>query len=396
MRDENATDEGLPFDPLDSSPAPNRRSLLWGAAALGAATLAPSVAPSASPTATASATPSAAAPSPAAASAPPASTDTRIPDGRIDVHHHAIPAAAHQWMVDHGLLPPVGGPPWANWTPESSLQIMDETGVAASVLSGPAPSEFLTSLTPAQIQESTRIGNDALGQVINDHPTRFGFFAAAPVTNVDVALNEVAYALDTLHADGVVLSMHAGGQYLGDPVFDPLLAELNRRHAVAFTHPYNLPGCAGAPVADFLVDFLADTTRAAVKMLLAGVFDRFPNIQFILPHGGGLFPLLASRLQLGSYLGAGVSQAVATRAIRRCWYDSAAPISPGATPSLLATVGAEKLLFGSDFPASTADGARLNARAIDTDPALGPLVRRQINRENARRLLPALAQRIGG
>jgi len=388
VRDENAIDESQPFQGLDS-PAPHRRSLLWGAAAVGAATLATSVAATASAAATPSpaATPSAAAPSPA----PAANTN-----GRIDVHHHAIPPAAHQWMVDHGLLPPVGGPPWANWTAESSLQIMDETGVAAAVLSGPAPSEFLTSLTPAQIAESTRVGNDALGQVISDHPTRFGFFAAAPLANVDVALTEIGYSLDTLHADGVVLSMHAGGQYLGDPAFDPILAELDRRHAVVFTHPYNLPACSGAPVPAFLVDFLADTTRAAVKMLLAGVFDRYPNISFILPHGGGFFPLLAGRLQLGSYLGVGVSQAVAIRAIRRCWYDSAAPISPGATPSLLAAVGAEKLLFGSDFPASTADGARLNAQAIDTDPALSPGIRRKINRENARRLLPALSQRIGG
>ncbi|WP_045878468.1 amidohydrolase family protein [Pseudofrankia sp. DC12] len=395
MRDENAIDESQPFEVLDS-PAPHRRSLLWGAAALGAATLAPSVAQTASAAAPSAAAAPGSAESPSAAAPSPAPAANANANGRIDVHHHAIPPAAHQWMVDHGLLPPAGGPPWANWTVESSLQIMDETGVAAAVLSGPAPSEFLTSLTPAQIAESTRVGNDALGEVIRDHPARFGFFAAAPLANVDVALNEIGYALDTLHADGVVLSMHAAGQYLGDPAFDPILAELDRRHAVAFTHPYNLPGCSGAPVADFLADFLADTTRAAVKMLLAGVFDRYPNISFILPHGGGFFPLLASRLQLGSYLGAGVSQAVAARSIRRCWYDSAAPISPGATPSLLATVGAEKLLFGSDFPASTADGARLNARAIDTDPALSPGIRRQINRENARRLLPALAQRIGG
>jgi 6-methylsalicylate decarboxylase len=384
VRDENVIEDSQPSAPLDIPlPAPlHRRSVLWGAAALGATTLA-------------AATPSAAAPTPAAAPPPAPPARPGPPGGRIDVHHHAIPPVARQWMVDHGLLPPVGGPPWANWTVDQSLAIMDETGVAAAVLSGPAPSEFQAALTQAQIAESTRIGNDALADVIRTYPARFGLFAAAPLSNVDVALAEIAYAYDTLHADGISLNMHASGHYLGDPAFDPVLAELDRRHAVVFTHPFNLPGCAGAPVADFLVDFLADTTRAAVKMLLAGTLDRFPNIQFILPHGGGYFPLMAARLQLGAYLGAGIGQATAAKAIRRMWYDSAMPISPGFTPSLLAAAGVEKLMFGSDFPASTADGARLNARAIDTDPALNPATRRLVNRENARRLLPALAQRMG-
>ena len=394
MRDENenATDEGGPLDLLDPSPAPtalktSRRSVLWGAAALGATTLA----------ATASASPALAAdPAAAADDATAGGGGGAAGSGRIDVHHHAIPPQARQWMVDHGLLPPAGGPPWANWTVDSSLAIMDELGIGAAVLSGPAPSEFLANLSPADLQQSTRIGNDALAQVIHDHPSRFGLFAAAPMGNVDVALGEIAYSLDTLHADGVSLNMHAAGQYLGDPMFEPILAELDRRHAVVFTHPYNLPGCGAAPVADFLVDYLADTTRAAVKMLLGGALDRYPNISFILPHGGGYFPLLAGRLQENAYLGAGVTQATAAQAIKRFWYDSAMPISPGATPSLLAAVGSDRLLLGTDFPASTADGARLNVHAIDADPALNANTRRQLNRDNARRLLPALAARMGG
>jgi predicted TIM-barrel fold metal-dependent hydrolase len=383
VRDENDTNGEQPFDPAPV-PTPHRRMVLWGAAAVGAATAAPTVAQAASPTP--------AAPAPAV----PAAPDSLHGAGRIDVHHHAMTPAGRQWLVDHGLLPPVGGPPWATWSVDSSIQIMDATGVSAAVLSGPAPSEFLQNVSPADLATSTRIGNDALAEVVKDYPTRFGFFAAAPLVNVDVALSEISYALDTLHADGVSLNMHASGQYLGDPTFDPVLAELNRRGTVVFTHPYNLPGCGAAPVADFLVDFLADTTRAATKMLLAGTLDRYPNISFILPHGGGYFPLLASRLQLGSYLGAGVDAGTATKAIKKLWYDSALPISPGYTPSLLATAGVEKLLYGSDFPASTADGAKLNARALDADPALGPAGRRLVNRDNARRLLPALAQRMGG
>ncbi|WP_076813508.1 amidohydrolase family protein [Pseudofrankia asymbiotica] len=383
MRHVNDAGDGQAPDDLDVSANPNRRTAVLGAAALGAAALTP----------TAFQVTSAAAADPP--SADTASSGTFNSAGRIDVHQHANPPASRQWLIDHGLLPPSGGPPWAQWDLASTLQIMDQTGVAAAVLSGPVPAEFLSGLTADLIREMTRIGNDGLAEVVRSQPKRFGFFAYLPLTQVDIALEAAAYALDTLKADGVSVNMHAAGLYLGDPSFDPVLAELNRRKAVVFTHPFNLAGCGGTPVAEFLVDFLADTTRAAVKMVLAGTLTRFPDIRWILPHGGGFFPYMAGRLQLGTYLGAGVDEATAVRALKRFYYDTAMPTSPHATPSLLAAAGADRILYGSDWPAATADGARLNARAIDTDPFLDAATRRRVNRENAQRLLPALARRMG-
>jgi len=368
------TGEGQPPGKQDISAKPNRRTAVLGAAALGAAAL--------TPTALGATAASAAGPGPG-------------PGGRIDVHQHATAPAGRQWLVDHGLLPPSGGPPWAQWDLPSTLGIMDETGISAAVLSGPVPAEFLVGLTPAQLRDMTKVGNESLADVVRSHPDRFGFFGYLPLTNVDIALEALAYALDTLKADGVAVNLHAAGLYLGDPSFDPVLAELNRRKAVLFTHPFNLAGCGGAPVAEFLVDFLTDTTRAAVKMVLAGTPTRFPDLKVILPHGGGFFPYMAGRLQLGTYLGAGVSESVAARSLRRFYYDTAMPVSPHATPSLLAGVGGERILFGSDWPAATADGARLNAHALDNDPFLDPATRRRINRDNALTLLPALAHRMG-
>ncbi|WP_007517766.1 amidohydrolase family protein [Pseudofrankia saprophytica] len=379
MRHANDVGEDQVPDHLVVSPRPNRRTAVLGAAALGAAALAPSALQTASASA-----------STTASSASGASNSA----GRIDVHQHAMTPAGRQWLIDHGLLPPSGGPPWAQWDLDSTLQIMDETGIAAGVLSGPVPSEFLAGLTADQIREMTKVGNESLAEVVRGHPKRFGFFGFLPLNQVDVALEAAAYALDTLKADGVAVNLHSAGLYLGDPSFDPVLAELNRRKAVVFTHPFNLAGCGGAPVAEFLVDFLTDTTRAAVKMVLNGTLTRFPDLKLILPHGGGFFPYMAGRLQLGTYLGAGVDEATAVRSVKRFFYDTAMPTSPHATPSLLAGAGGDRILFGSDWPAATADGARLNARAVDTDPFLDQATRRRVNRENAQRLLPALARRM--
>lgn len=326
----------------------------------------------------------------------PADTDGNptATGGRIDVHHHVVTPPARAWLVERGLMPPVGGPPWARWSLESTFEVMAAAGIAVGILSAPTPTETITSLDDAAAAEFARITNDSTAELVRDHPTRFGFFAYLPLSHPDVVLAEIDYALGTLGADGVVLTNHARSAYLGDPTFEPVFAELDRRGAVAFTHPFNLPDCRPSSVPTFLVDFLADTTRAAVNMVMTGTLDRYPNVKIILPHGGGFFPYMAGRLQLGAHLRAGVDSATAARSLRRFYYDTAMPTSPHATPSLLAAVGAERLLFGSDWPAATADGAVYNARALDADPALDESTRHLVTRENALKLLPNVARRL--
>ncbi|MDR3530902.1 MAG: amidohydrolase family protein [Rhodopila sp.] len=98
--------------------------------------------------------------------------------------------------------------------------------------------------------------NEYAAKVVADHPGRFGFYATLTLPDVDGALAEAAYALDTLHADGVVLHAHSKGTYLGDPRFDPLMDELNRRKAVVFAHPSTLPGDTVPGIPAYVADLL--------------------------------------------------------------------------------------------------------------------------------------------
>ena len=88
--------------------------------------------------------------------------------------------------------------------------------------------------------------NEYSAEVVAARPERFGFFATLTLPDVEGALAEARYALDTLLADGIVLLANNDGRYLGDPGFEPLLEFLHHRRAVVFIHPGELPGSGGA------------------------------------------------------------------------------------------------------------------------------------------------------
>jgi predicted TIM-barrel fold metal-dependent hydrolase len=103
--------------------------------------------------------------------------------------------------------------------------------------------------------------NEFCAELIREHSGRFGAFATLPVPDIDAALKELAYSLDELHLDGVVLLTNYDGYYLGDPKFDTLFAELNRRKAVVFVHPQSPPAAANSHLGlpEAMLDVCFDT-----------------------------------------------------------------------------------------------------------------------------------------
>ena len=90
--------------------------------------------------------------------------------------------------------------------------------------------------------------NEIGRRAVVDHPGRFGLFAALPLPDVDAAIAEIAHCCDHLDVDGFALLTNVGGTYLGDPSFEPVFRELNRR-ARAGVHPPDVAGVLGAHVA---------------------------------------------------------------------------------------------------------------------------------------------------
>ena len=218
-----------------------------------------------------------------------------------------------------------------------------------------------------------------------------------PLPDIDAALEELEYALDTLKLDGVVLISSLGGKYLVDPGQVELFEELNRRKAAVFIHPY-VPPQAEPPlpsVPAFLMEFVFETTRAVAGLLFSGTLERCPDIRSILSHAGGTVPYLVWRMSLGQYLPHlqdKVPQGVETY-LRNLYYDIALSASPHALRSLQECVHDSHILFGSDFPLAPEPVTEASIQALEDYEGFDDRALSAVYSENAAALFPRLKRK---
>lgn len=116
-----------------------------------------------------------------------------------------------------------------------TLEMMARNGIAAAITSISSPGVYFGDANFAK--DLARRCNELSARLVSDHPDRFGFFAILPLPDTEAAIKEAQYALDTLNADGVILLASTGGKFLGDPDFEELMDELNRRQTIIFYIP---------------------------------------------------------------------------------------------------------------------------------------------------------------
>ena len=303
---------------------------------------------------------------------------------RIDIHHHIMPPNYVAELRKRGM----GGAP--AWSPQRSIEDMDQNGIATSVVALMQPGAYFNDRDFDR--RMAREANEYAAQMARDFPGRFGSFATLPLADVDGSLREIDYAFGTLRADGIGLMTSYGDRYLGDPHFAPVWDELNRRGAVIYTHPL-LPSCCRNPIAGLppsAIEYGTDTTRTAASLLFTGTAYRYPNIKWILSHSGGTLPFLWSRFTRQENDMKDAAKKVLPDGVRaqaqRFYYDTAQGHHEGAIAALRALIPVSQIMYGSDFPyrpgAEVTGG--LNAREFSRDE------RRAIERGNALRILPGL------
>ena len=304
---------------------------------------------------------------------------------RIDIHHHIVPPS---YAAD---LKRLGGGGAPKWSPHMSIEDMDKNGIATSVVALMQPGAFLGDMPTDQ--RLARESNEYAAQMARDYPGRFGSFATLPLMDVAGSLREIAYAFDTLKADGIGLMTSYGDKYLGDKHFWPIWEELNRRKAVIYTHPLMAACCRnlveGLPNSS--LEFATDTSRTIASLLFSGAANRFPDIRWIWSHSGGTLPFLWSRFtrqetDMKDKAKLVLPQGVLSE-VQKFYYDTAQGHHEGAMAALRVLVPASQILFGTDYPYRPGEEVRQGL----ADRSFTASERHAIDRGNALRLMPQLA-----
>jgi aminocarboxymuconate-semialdehyde decarboxylase len=312
--------------------------------------------------------------------------------GLIDLHHHVVPPALAQALatqIGSGGTAGLSMPPWSR---EGMVSFMDGNGVAVAVASTGFGVHFGDDRRAAEL---ARRCNDYVAELVRDRPDRFGGFGVLPLPSVDEALTELDRIHDELGLDGVMLSTNYAGVYLGDPAFDRVFDALQARGATVFVHPTESPDAAAHAlgVPDFLIDYVADTTRAVTRLHYSNTFARTPDVKYVLSHAGGTVPYIVQRFDLLDSLPAvpgGEQRGSAREQFRRLYWDTAIAFQQPVLGLVRDVIGLDRVVFGSDTPYAPGQ-SEAGAAAVRGADYLTADERAAIGWRNAQHLLPRLA-----
>jgi aminocarboxymuconate-semialdehyde decarboxylase len=326
--------------------------------------------------------------------------------GLIDVHTHILSQAWVDLLTAHGAhryriardaegrrVIMRGGARFMSLTdamfdPEMRLRAMDEVDVEIEILSYTCPNAYWAEGPVAQ--QVVRVMNDHLAEVCGRWPRRFRGLGSLPMQDVDLALEELDRCVDQLGLVGVIILANVNDVLLDDARFEPIWAELNGRRLPVLLHPTVPPGFDAMGMDDFglvaSLGFMVDTTLAVTRMVLAGVFERYPDWPLIVGHAGATLPFIAGRLDQCHRFIPDTRQVISeppSHYLRRLHYDTVT-YDTDALHLACRLAGPDRLLYGSDYPHNIGDMPGC-ARRISALP-IAEADKELIRSGNARRL----------
>jgi aminocarboxymuconate-semialdehyde decarboxylase len=268
------------------------------------------------------------------------------------------------------------------------LELMDAAGVDVQAISFAAPNVWSDDV--AERSALAAAFNDGIAELAGEHPGRFALMATLPLPHVEASVEEARRALDELGAAGFAVCTHYDGTPIDDARFDPLYAFLSEREAAVLLHPegFFVPGALADHGMEWAIGTPFDDTIAALRLIYGGVLDRHPGINWIVPHLGGTIPFLAQRLDFIWKLNPRVRELLPSEPsgyLRRLWFDTANP-DPRSIALAIEIVGADRLLYGSDFPFVSRNDLGFGLARID-EVGLDPQTRAAITGGAAAKLL---------
>jgi 6-methylsalicylate decarboxylase len=261
---------------------------------------------------------------------------------RVDAHCHVIPDA-------YVAAVPI---PLPQAAPLDDLEaMMERYAIDRAIVSTGPPGVFFGD--QGQANELARLVNEEMAAIRRRDPDRFAALGMVPVPDVGAATSELAHALDVLELDGLLMTTHVAGTYLGDAAWEPLYAELDRRGAYVFVHPTLPPNGTPLDHPVWLYEFPFETVRAVANLIYSGTLERYPNIRWQLAHLGGAAPFLAHRIASLADREPPLAEAAPAGALEylsRLYYDTGLANNEVAVRATQLIAPADHIVFGTDWP----------------------------------------------
>ncbi|MFM9967790.1 MAG: amidohydrolase family protein [Burkholderiales bacterium] len=276
--------------------------------------------------------------------------------------HYTDPAVMTQAKT--AGTPVIGSTMYARLAPmlndlgDLRLKHMDEAGIDVQVIShGPSSIQQLDAATCIRLATDT---NNLLHSAIQKHPTRFAGFAALPTPDPKAAADELERCVAKLGFKGAMIHGRTQGKYHDDARFHPIFERAQSLDVPIYIHPGQPhEAVAAAYYDDYLKDFPAlanaawgytiDTASQILRMILSGLFDKYPKLKIIVGHQGEGMPFLVDRVDEAVNRG---GKQVAFKEIfcNNFWITTSGHFSTPALTCSLMEMGVERVLFSVDYP----------------------------------------------
>lgn len=264
-------------------------------------------------------------------------------DGKERMVYHAPP---HVVLEPGGFLQP------DVFDDRLILAAMDRQKLDGAAI-GPSPGQFYYWAEPELGERMSRAVNDGIAAMVRAHPGRFLGLGTLPMQDGERAVRELRRAVTELGLRGIEICTHVAGEDLDAPRLAPVYAEAERLGVPFFLHPQNAGDISRMREYHMwnLAGFPIETALAACRLVLGGVFEKFPGFKVILAHGGGYFPYQIGRLDHG-YKVRGELKHLPRRPSEylECIYCDTLTHNALSLRFLLDRIGDDHVVIGSDYP----------------------------------------------
>lgn len=247
------------------------------------------------------------------------------------------------------------------------LSSMDAAGITVQVLSVAAPD--IDVLEAAEAIPYAKDYNDAIAKITADNPQRFAGFAVLPLKTPEAAAEEFQRAVTELGFCGTLINGTTDGRFLDDKVFAPILSQAEALDVPIYIHPNippqavtesyysNLPDQLGFRLSMAGFGWHAETAIHVLRMILAGIFDRHPQLKIIIGHMGEMLPMMMVRID-SVFKDAGLQRKVSEVLKSQVFMTTSGLFTQPPLQLALETFGIDQILFSVDYPYSPNEQGR--------------------------------------